>query len=185
MIKYTLSTKNEELHQILRLQQRSLPQAISEEERLSEGFVTLQHDYDLLRSFQEVCPHVIAKEGNKVVGYALSMHPSFENRITELQPMFIEINSHLAALSDRLETRAIPSFLVMGQICIDKAYRGKGIFRGLYNTMRAAYQPPFDCIVTEVDQNNKRSLRAHYSIGFKKLHTYTENGKTWEIMYLR
>ena len=39
-----------ELEQILDLQQRNLPKNISQEEREKEGFVTVEHDLDLLRA---------------------------------------------------------------------------------------------------------------------------------------
>ena len=96
MITYTRCTKISELEQILILQKTNLPQSLSENEQQSEGFVTVHHDFDLLKRMNDACPHTIAKDGDKVVGYALSMHPKFGNEIEVLVPMFTEIEKAIA-----------------------------------------------------------------------------------------
>lgn len=175
MISYTLSTSEDELQQILHLQQRNLPNAVSEAAQKTEGFVTVQHELPLLKAMHEKCPHILAKDGDTVVGYALSMHPDFGESIEVLKPMFKEL-------------QLLPScegFVIMGQICIDKDYRKQGIFRTLYTTMRAHLIPPFSAIVTEVDATNTRSLQAHYAVGFKELGKYTAGGQEWVLIRLK
>lgn len=70
----------------------------------------------------------------------------------------------------------------MGQVCIDKAYRKQGVFRGLYNKMSQALSDNYSAIITEVDQTNLRSLNAHLAIGFKKLYSYRSKNQDWEIL---
>jgi hypothetical protein len=184
MITYTRSTSEEELNQILRLQQCNLPNSVSEAAQNTEGFVTVQHDLQLLKAMQDTCPHILAKDGNTVVGYALSMHPDFGDSIAVLKPMFAEINSvkHSASTALRL---TLERFIVMGQICIDKSYRKQGIFRNLYKTMRDHLLPPFLAIITEVDAKNDRSLKAHYAVGFEDLARYTAGGQEWVLICLK
>ncbi|MBT8308153.1 MAG: GNAT family N-acetyltransferase, partial [Maribacter sp.] len=69
--------------------------------------------------------------------------------------------------------------------CIDKAYRNKGLFRMLYQKMVQALGTEFEAIVTEVDTNNLRSLKAHHAIGFEHLKTHKSEGKTWELVVLK
>lgn len=178
MITYTRCTKISELEQILILQKTNLPQSLSENEQQSEGFVTVHHDFDLLKRMNDACPHTIAKDGDKLVGYALSMHPKFGNEIEVLVPMFTEIEKAIA-LSENYT-----NYVVMGQVCIDIAYRKQGIFRKLYESMREFLIPPFSCIITEVDHKNKRSIQAHLAIGFKTLQTYHFGGRDWELIVL-
>ena len=183
MIRYTLSSTEEELRQILLLQQCNLPQSLPAMEATLEGFVTVHHDFEILKSMHDLCPHILAKEGAKVVGYALSMHEKFGTSIEVLKPMFKQISTHHANAPEAM--RAIThNFIVMGQICIDKDYRKKGIFRKLYNTMRAHYIPPFSAIITEVDTNNERSLQAHYAVGFRELKQYHAHGQDWVLLYV-
>lgn len=173
---YGRASTEQELEQILLLQQRNLLEHVSHENRKTEGFVSIQHDLAILSKMNEVCPHIIATDGKKVVGYALCMHPKFADEIELLRPMFLEIDS------------AVPpteSFVAMGQICIDKDHRKKGIFRELYKTMKAYIQPEFDCIVTSVDTTNTRSLEAHYAVGFTDLKTFRAKNRDWKLILLK
>jgi len=169
---YKKATSNEELHQILGLQSINLPTLVSEKIELSEGFLTVQHTFELLKAMNDACAHTIAKSNGKVIGYALSMVKDFKNDIDVLKPMFQHIDDHLDPKVN---------YIVMGQICIDKAYRKQGVFRGLYQYMKQQLQSEFDYIITEIDKNNARSLGAHMAIGFKELYSYRSNNQDWEI----
>ena len=175
MITFGKVTKPKELEQILQLQQRNLPTALSYEERAKEGFVTVCHTYDILQQMNSVCPHILAKDKQSVVGYALCMHPSFGAEIEVLKPMFIEIENILPSTE---------RYLAMGQICVDKAYRKMGVFRKLYETMAEVLKTDYDTIITEVDLLNTRSLNAHYAIGFKELKRYSSGGQDWVLIGL-
>jgi len=170
------ATTDNELQQILDLQQKNLYNNILESERLSEGFVTVEHSYELLRELNSECPHIIAKFEDEVVGYALCMHPKFSGNIEVLKPMFTEMETNFPS---------IKNFIVMGQICIDKQHRGKGIFRRLYLHMKKYIAPIFDIIITEVDAQNQRSLQAHYAVGFQDLKTHGSMGREWKLIALK
>lgn len=176
MIVYGRATSEEDLNQILDLQQKNLSGVVSSEEKKVEGFVTVCHTLDILRAMNEVCPHMVAKSDEIVVGYALCMHPKFADEIEVLRPMFDKIGT----IRPKVE-----NYIVMGQICIDKAYRGQGVFRQLYRTMRKKVQREFKLIITEVDAENERSLHAHYAVGFEELTTYRSEGQEWMVIWLR
>jgi len=165
MIEYTITKTKTELQQILDLQTRNLPKALSLEEKKEQGFVTLEHDLDLLTAMHDKCPHVIAKDGDQVVGYALSMLPSFRNDIPLLFSMF-EMIDQLTYQDRNLKDR---KYFVMGQICIDKEYRGQGVFKKLYHHLRLMMQDNFELVLTLVDVLNTRSSRAHEKVGFQIL----------------
>ena len=183
MIVYTTVTTDHELQQILELQQENLPTAISEETQKTEGFVTVHHSFDLLKRMNETCPHIIAKDEDKVVGYALCMHPKFGKEIEVLLPMFREIKRVFKDSSTAICVTS-DEFIVMGQVCIHKDFRKKGIFRKLYEHMLKEIAPKFKAIITEVDRKNMRSLNAHYAIGFQTLSQYKSDGKDWELIVL-
>ncbi len=176
MVSYKRAGTKYELQQILELQQYNLSTYLSEEECLREGFVTISHSFDLLKKMNDVCPHIIAKDENKVIGYALCMHPQFSEEIDLLKPMF----QALRTIFSKHE-----KYIVMGQICIAKDYRKMGIFRSLYHTMKEVLEPEFKSIVTEVNRSNQRSLNAHYSIGFRHLKTHKSKGRSWELIVLK
>jgi ribosomal protein S18 acetylase RimI-like enzyme len=175
MIIYRQAYSHSDLKNILRLQHANLPQNLSSEDLVQEGFVSVHHDFELLQKMNDKCAHTLAMEGEILAGYALSMHPDFKNEIPMLIPMFTEIEKHLSSKD---------SYIVMGQICIDKAFRKQGIFRNLYKAMQQHTTPLYSKIVTEVDHANQRSLKAHLAIGFRQLATYKADGKVWELIYL-
>ncbi|MGB5273554.1 MAG: GNAT family N-acetyltransferase [Flavobacteriaceae bacterium] len=175
MVVYKRATQDSELQQILELQQKNLIPVLTEDEKQREGFVTVSHTFEILKRMNDVCAHVIAKDGDWVVGYALCMHPRFAEEIEVLKPMFDEIGS-VVPKSEK--------YLAMGQICIDKEYRGQGLFRHLYDRMKKGVQPEFTSIITEVDVKNARSLKAHYAVGFKLLKTYSSGGQDWHLIAL-
>nr|WP_299386972.1 GNAT family N-acetyltransferase [Allomuricauda sp.] len=177
MLRYKQASNPSELEQILALQHGNLPKNLSEEEQSTDGFLTVEHSYTILKEMNDECGHIIALDNEKVVAYALCMHPKFSESIEVLKPMFQEIN---LAINGR------QNYMVMGQICVAKSHRGQGVFRKLYETMKDKLPAGMDTIITEVDARNQRSLNAHKAVGFTILKRYTdENGKQWALIQLQ
>lgn len=172
---YTQARHPQELEQILRLQQCNLPECLNAREKLEEGFLTVRHTLQQLHRMNEACGHIIARDGKLVVGYALCMSPSFEGEIPVLDPMFEQLKRWLPDTC---------RYMVMGQVCVDKAYRGQGIFRGLYRKMQEVLKGTYDTIITEVDAANLRSLTAHKAIGFTEMGCYTSGERVWHLIQL-
>ena len=172
-IRYKTAKTNEELYQILELQCANIPSVISKEESVKEGFVTVHHDFEILKAMNDKCPHIIAKNNGNVIGYTLCMLKEFKEDIEVLKPMFQQIDNCI---------KNGETYFTMGQVCVDKSFRKQGVFRGLYTFMKQEMSSKFNMIITEVDQKNSRSLNAHYAIGFKLLHTYNSNGQDWVLL---
>ncbi|MCI4670864.1 MAG: GNAT family N-acetyltransferase [Bacteroidia bacterium] len=178
---YSQATSEQDLRQILDLQQRNLPKNITEDEAVSQGFVTVEHDFDLLKRMNHPHGHVIASTGEGICGYALVMLREWQADIPVLVPMFREIDSTIYQGRPLGEQ----DYFVMGQVCVDKAFRGKGIFRGLYDEMKTALGAHFPFVITEIDARNTRSIRAHEKVGFETIKTYkTNDGREWLLVLL-
>ncbi len=173
---YHRVTTDEELNGILKLQEQNLREVLSANEKNKEGFVTLKHTYNILKLMNDKCAHCIAKYDDKVVGYALSMLQDFKKDIPLLVPMFEEIDKAI------LENNKSLNYIAMGQICVDKSQRGKGVFRGLYNFMKDELSSEYDAIITEVDILNTRSSQAHKAVGFEVFKNYSSNNQVWELI---
>lgn len=179
MITYGTSNHENELKGILELQKKNLSQNISIEELRSQGFVTVEHDLDLLSRMNTPFQHVIAKDGETVIGYALVMLRKWKKEIPVLVDMFDQIDS--VEYQQKILGQA--RYFIMGQICIDKAYRGQGIFAGLYQEIQKRMKDDFDYIITEIASRNHRSLRAHQKVGFKTIKTYQiGNEEEWVLV---
>ena len=171
-MQFCRATSEAELLQILEIQQKNRKTGLSEEEIAREGFVTVVHDLGLLKEMNDASQHVLAKNGDRVIGYALVMHPSFRERIPILSNLF------------NLVEMLIPKreFLVMGQICIDKPHRGTGLFKKIYAYYQQELNSEYHCLVTEVATINQRSLQAHKHVGFETLYEREEQGVSWEVL---
>jgi ribosomal protein S18 acetylase RimI-like enzyme len=173
----TVST-TDDLQQILQLQKENLSINIDEQERKEQGFVTLHHTVEILQQMHDLAPSIIVKDGDRIAGYALVMPRACRELIPDLEPMF--------ALFDTLSWNNKPlndyRFYVMGQICIAKEYRGKGLIELLYHTHRDIYQSSYDFMITEVALRNQRSMRAHERVGFKTIHTHRDELDEWAVI---
>ncbi|WP_303316362.1 GNAT family N-acetyltransferase [Flavivirga abyssicola] len=174
---YKRAKTEEELQQILDLQSDNIKILLSNEAIKTEGFVSVKHTFDVLKRMNDACPHVIATHDGNVIGYALCMLNAFRNDVPELIPMFEYMDSIIAS-----KNLSELCYLIMGQICIDKAYRKQGIFKRLYYYFKDELKSDFDAVITEVNSKNNRSSRAHRAIGFEILDVHTEGGEVWELM---
>ncbi len=176
--KPSLVSQEKELVQILELQKKNLAKHISEDEIRNDGFVTLSHDPETLQKMHRLAPSVIIKNADTVIAYALTMLKECRQLIPDLEPMF--------ALFDTLYWNNKPlndyRFYVMGQICIDKAYRGLGLVEKLYSFHKQQYASSFDLMVTEIATRNKRSMRAHEKTGFNTIHVYRDHLDEWAVV---
>jgi len=178
---YTYAQTTKDLQDILDLQKANLTKTISKSEALEQGFVTLEHDLDLLQKMNHPYPHIVAKHRDEVVAYTLVMLRALEKTIPLLLPLFESVNR----LNYEGQSLRDSNYFIMGQICIAKAWRGKGIFYELYKKMVEQMKPHFDYIITEVAARNKRSLRAHLKAGFEQIHEHDEDGETWIVVLLK
>lgn len=178
-IQYIPAQTTAHLQGILRLQRRNLPAAISEQEAAEQGFVTVVHSLDDLQRLNETAPHIIGVDGERVVAYLLAMTAAARNLIPVLVPMF--------NMFERIDRNGKPvsayPYIVVGQVCVDKDYRGQGVLDACYAAYRDYYKQHCDFAITEIAVRNTRSIKAHHRIGFTEAQRYTApNGEEWSIV---
>ena len=177
MLLSTAHTKTD-FQQILDLQNRNIESALSPTEVQSEGFVSARHTVELLEKMNAPHPHIIAKSGDQIVGFALVMLRSLQHEIELLLPLFSNIN----AVNYKGELIQNCSYFVMGQVCIKKEFRGKGLFKTLYHKLRDQMQAHFQYCITGISTRNTRSIKAHEKVGFKLIHEYSDSKGNWLIV---
>jgi RimJ/RimL family protein N-acetyltransferase len=75
------------------------------------------------------------------------------------------------------------NYLVVGQVCVDKQYRGQGILDKAYAAYRHHFSSKYDFAITEIAATNTRSRSAHQRIGFQEVHSYTSpDGVEWIVV---
>jgi GNAT superfamily N-acetyltransferase len=178
MLSATIVTNTEELQQILALQQLNLKQNIDAQEKKEQGFVTMQSTLPMLQAMHSLAPSIIVKDNDRVIGYAMVLLREGRNLYPDLDPLFTLFDT----LSWKEKLLSNYRFYIMGQVCIDKNYRGQGIFDMLYQKHRDIYKDVFDFIITDVSSDNHRSLRAHERVGFETIHTYRDKLDEWKVV---
>ncbi len=179
MIIYSTADSKNDLKGILQLQKINLAPNLTEAEIQNQGFVTVDHSYDQLKKLNDHEKHVVAKDSEKVIGYLLAMTKRSRLDIPVLIPMF-ELFDTVSYKGKKISEY---NYLVVGQVCIDKAYRGQGILDQCYSAYRKHYSTQYDFAITEIANANFRSLNAHRRIGFKEINTYlSPDKKEWVVV---
>lgn len=156
---------------ILRLHETNLRKNISLEEQDLEGFVSAEYDMRQLQLMNTMCPSIVAKVGERVIGYALVVTKEFYGH-----------NPLLDDLMNSIDELVSMKYVIVGQLCVEKSYRGKGIVPLMYNFFRDELSGEFDCCVTDVNERNPRSLKAHIKSGFEIIETKQYDGCQWHIV---
>lgn len=179
MLCYTTAATSAHFSGILSLQKANLVEALKPEQKQSQGFLTVSHTYDQLKILNDIERHIIATENGRVVAYLLAMTAESRTAIPVLIPMFDMFEKIRYGESTISDFR----YIVVGQACVDKEYRGQGIFDKCYQAYRDYFRAKYDFAITEIASTNMRSLAAHKRIGFQEIGSYVAPDKVdWRIV---
>ena len=179
MITFTTSGTDKELNGILHLQKANLLKNLTQSESLSQGFVTVSHTLEDLKKLNDYEQQLIIKDEDQIVGYLLAMTNASRNDIPILIPMFDLFDS--IVYKEKLISAY--KYIVVGQACIQKEYRGKGLLDKSYSAYKTFFKDKYDFAITEIALNNTRSLNAHKRIGFVELkRTRDINNMEWIVV---
>ncbi|MFT5886121.1 MAG: hypothetical protein ACI9IP_002585 [Arcticibacterium sp.] len=171
---------DEELKGILALQTANHRSNLSEDQKKSQGYVTLEYDFEFLKLMTLEHHHVIAKQGDKVVGYALLMDRS-TNHLMKVGGGIFPIFEELVYKGQKLGK---VNYVSVGQVCVDKDFAGQGILTKMYTYYKDSYKQFYDLAMTDIASDNHRSIRGHIKSGFEVIKTFIEPdvGEPWDIV---
>jgi hypothetical protein len=179
MLEYKRVSTDEELHQLLALQKRNLKSNLSAEDIASQGFVTANHSFNDIHKMHLIEPSIITKDESKVVSYVLAMTEASKTEIPALVPMF-EMFGQIDFKGKKITDYR---YIVVGQVCVDFAYRGQKIFDNAYAFYKSSFSDKYQFAITEIATENIRSLKAHKRVGFENIHEFTDVfGIEWAIV---
>lgn len=178
MLQTRLVQTEAELDLIYALNQANLKDNLGEEERREQGFVTWLYTPALLRQLHQLAPSVIVMDGNRLAGYALVTLKEAAVFHADLAILF----RNLAPLQYQGLPLLSHSFYCMGQVCIAKNYRGRGVFDLLYAGHKENYASRYRLLVTEISTSNVRSQKAHERVGFKTIYTQSDHLDDWNVV---
>ena len=178
MVSIKLVTTEEELKGILALQQQNLRKNLSEEEAAEQGFLMAEFNLKFLQKMHAAAPSVIAVADDKVVGYSLVALKS----IREEHPLLADLFDTIDRLQFDSKDLSKINYVVVGQLCVGKGYRGIGLVDQLYHFYKDQYAKEYEYLITDVAQANHRSLKAHKKTGFQVIDQLTFEGIGWDIV---
>lgn len=160
------------------LQALNLKQNITAQEAIEQGFLTAAYTIEYLQEMNTVFPSVIAKDGDKVIGYALVTTKDIRKGHDLIEGLFDAIDA--CEYNGKL-LRDV-NYVVVGQLCIAKEFRGQDLVQKLYGHFRDCLSSEFTYLVTDVAKANVRSLKAHKKRGFQVINELTYGGFGWDIV---
>jgi GNAT superfamily N-acetyltransferase len=172
------ATTDDHLDQILDLQRRNHFSEVPADAQASDGFVFVRHTLDTLRRLAAASPQAIALHDGRVVGYCLSLVPALQAEVPVLAPMFAQFERSAFRGRPLREFR----YVVGGQVCVDRDFRGQGLLAKLYRHVGEAMAGQCDLCVTEIATRNVVSVRAHEKMGFEAIGTYSDGSEDWVIV---
>ena len=177
---YIIRKANErDLSSVKKLQELSLSRNVPENDKEKEGFVSVESDISLLRTINKDIGILIADTDGKAIGYEMPLAPEHAAQIPLLDPFvekFIELIYDGKRIGDY-------SWVIEGQINVDKEHKGKGIAETLHKNFVNMLKGKYDLIITEISDQNPRSLHVHTKkLGMSIVDEYQAEGRNWYIL---
>jgi ribosomal protein S18 acetylase RimI-like enzyme len=174
----TTASSDADILGIKQLQDQNLKSAVTPQEAAEQGFVTAVYSFDFLKEMNTHTPAIVAKDNEIIAGYALATTRAAGEKHHLLHELFIAIDS----VTYNGQPLKHSKYLVVGQLCVAKRYRGQALVQRMYDEMKKIYSSKFTYCITDVAEDNPRSLKAHLKSGFKVVDTLQYGGISWHIV---
>jgi hypothetical protein len=135
---------------------------LSPEEAAQSGCLFVRYPQEILKQMLESEPFIVAKTAGRLVGYIFPMPNYFKS-------IYPQVTRRFEMIEDvPFEGRKIRdfSYIKIGQAAIAAEFRGKGIFKLMFDEMQRRYAASYELVLTRVLYTNPRSIAAHYKLGF-------------------
>jgi hypothetical protein len=147
---------DEDLPPILALQEANLLANLDAQQR-KQGFLSARFSAEQFARIARDVALIIAADGRQLAGYMCASSVAF-NREVPLLAAMIETFPRTAFLGQPLASQRC---LIYGPVCVDRAYRGRGVLRGMYETLRREIAGEYDAGVLFISRDSERSLAVH------------------------
>jgi predicted GNAT superfamily acetyltransferase len=166
---------------LLRLQSENFIGNLSPEER-KEGFLSDEFISRQVAELAEDLGTTVASVGGAVVAFLCAYRREFDHGspvITKMLESYERVE---------FEGKALSSYnsYIYGPVCIDRAYRRRGVLRGLYEAQKRELAGRFEVGVAFVSRSNPHSLKAHVAgLGMTEVGDFELNRNVYVILVFR
>ncbi len=175
MIKTRIGTLSD-VSNILALQEKYLYRNLSEKER-EYGFVTTPFSSIQLKDIIKLNGLFLAEnENNTIIAYVFAGTWEYYSQ----WEIFNFMVSRFPNLSFKDQSLTVQNSFQYGPICIDLAYRGKGLINLIFEEMRIKFLQNYPIGITFINKVNKVSTIAHtQKLGWELIDEFEFNDKIY------
>ncbi|HEX2230030.1 MAG TPA: hypothetical protein VHM64_23085 [Candidatus Binatia bacterium] len=167
--------------EILRLNEANFIDNLSREER-ADGFLSAIFTAKQIAAMAEDLGILIALVDGKAAGFLCAFRSDFDHGSAVVGEM---LGSYERMRFEGKPLSAYRSY-VYGPVCIDRAYRRRGILRGLFDAQRRELAALFEIGVALVARDNRRSLDAHvFGLGMTEVGEFEHKGNVYATVAFR
>ena len=170
-----------EYPQIVRLNAANFIGNLAEEER-RDGFLSAIFTPQQVAAMAADLGITVALDGDAVAGFVCAFRNDFDHGSPVVAKM-------IASYGDvKFDHRPLTSYstYAYGPVCIDRAYRGKGVLRGLFEAQKQDLAGQFDVGVALIARNNPHSMQAHVAgLGMTEVGEFEVNGNVYATVAFR
>jgi len=166
---------------IVRLNAANFIANLSEEER-RDGFLSAVFTLEQTAAMAEDLGTTVAIVDGRVAGFLCAFRNEFDHGSPVVAKM---IESYRRLHFDGKLLDAYKSY-AYGPVCIDRAYRRKGLLRGLYQQQKRELAGRFEVGVALIARANQHSLDAHVrGLGMTDVGSFEVNGNLFATVAFR
>jgi acetyltransferase (GNAT) family protein len=165
---------------MLPLQEANLIDNLTPEQRRA-GYLSARFSKEQFTRMNRDAAITVAEDGGHVVGYACCAELEYSRQFPILAAMIATFD-RVTFLDNVLADARVA---IYGPVCVDLAFRGRGVFRGLINKLKEELAGRFEVAVAFVAKANSHSLAAHVDgLGMTIIGDYAfEAGRHWIVAF--
>jgi hypothetical protein len=170
-----------EYPQIVRLNGANFIGNLAEEER-RDGFLSAVFSLPQVAAMAADLGIMVALDGDVVAGFVCAFRNDFDHGSPVVAKMIASYGQ--VKFDDRPLTAY--STYAYGPACVDRAYRRKGVLRGLFEAQKQDLAGEFDVGVALIARNNPHSMQAHVAgLGMTEVGEFEVNGNVYATVAFR
>jgi len=169
-----------DLPSLLELQEANLLGNLPTEQQ-KDGFLSAHFAAEQFAQMNREAAVVVAEDHGRIVGYACSAAVNFGRQFPILEAMIATFGRFTYLGTTLIDARVC----IYGPVCVDRAWRGRGVLRGVVARMKEELAGQFDVAAAFISKVNSRSLAAHVDgLGMTVLGDYAFGaGRYWIVAF--
>lgn len=170
--------KPEDITAILDVQAANFIGSLEDSER-REGFLSVQFTREQFEEMASQIGIIVAATGGRLASYLCASSCEFNRPF----PLLAAMMQRFDTIDYRNRSLASSRVFIYGPVCVDRAYRGRGLLRSLYETLRREVAGRYDIGVAFVAADNPHSLHVHVDgLGMADVGEFIFSGTRYHIL---